>query len=149
MTQAIQPTGFYWAGFLCLILGVLKLTRETHWSWWREMLPLWAVLGHNVLYIGVGFLWLSFADDGVTDEEVMTRETNRTYGYQLAALFCFAVFADNVLSRIEGAGQTAGFWLTSGRWELIFVFSVLSAALQFLLWSEVVPPASHRSRGGE
>ena len=146
MTQAIQPTGFYWAGFLCLILGVLKLTVETHWSSWRVMLPLWAVLGHNVLYIGVGFLWLSFTDDGVTDEEVVTRETNQTYGYQLAALFCFAVFADNVLSRIEGAGQTAGFWLTSGRWELIFVFSVLSAALQLLSWSEVVPPARHRSR---
>lgn len=147
MTQAIQPTGFYWAGFLCLILGVLKLTLEMHWSWWRVMLPVWAVLGHNVLYIGVGFLWLSFSDDGVTDEEVVTRETNETYRYQLAALFCFAVFADDVLSRIEGAGQTAGFWLTSGRWELIFVFSVLSAALQLLFWSEVVPPARHRSRG--
>ena len=111
------------------------------------MLPVWAVLGHNVLYIGVGFLWLSFADDGVTDDEVVTRETNQTYGYQLAALFCFAVFAENVLSRIEGAGEPAGFWLTSGRWELIFVFSVLSAALQLLFWSEVVPPVRHRSRG--
>ena len=147
MTQAIQPTSFYWAGFLCLILGVLKLTLEMHWSWWRVMLPVWAVLGHNVLYIGVGFLWLSFSDDGVTDEEVVTRETNETYRYQLAALFCFAVFADNVLSRIEGADQTAGFRLTSGRWELIFVFSVLSAALQLLFWPEVVPPARHRSRG--
>jgi hypothetical protein len=95
VTQAIQPTGFYWARFLCLILGILKLTLEMHWSWWRVMLPVWAVLGHNVLYIGVRFLWLSFADDGVTDEEVVTRETNETYGYQLAALFCFAVFADN------------------------------------------------------
>ena len=147
MTQAIQPTGFYWAGFLCLILGVLKLTLEMHWSWWRVTLPVWAVLGHNVLYIGVGFMWLSFADDGVTDEEVVTRETNHTYGYQLAALFCFAVFADNVLSRIEGAGQTAGFWLTSGRWELIFVFSVLTVALQLLFWSEVVPAARYRSSG--
>ena len=80
MTQAIQPTGLYWAGFLCLISGVLKLTVETHWSWWRVMLPVWAVLGHNVVYIGVGFIWLSFADDGVTDEEVVTRERNHTYG---------------------------------------------------------------------
>jgi hypothetical protein len=77
----------------------------------------------------------------------MVRETNRTYGYQLAALFCFAAFADSVLSPIEGAGQTAEFWLTSGRWELIFVFRVLSAALQLLFWSDVVPPARHRSRG--
>ena len=49
------------------------------------MLPVWAVLGHNVVYISVGFIWLSFADDGVTDEEVVTRERNHTYGCQLAA----------------------------------------------------------------
>ena len=147
MGSQFQMLGFYLAGFLCLILAVFKLTVEGHGSWWRVLLPLCVVLGHNALYIGVGFIWLSFADDGVTDEEVVTRETNHTYGYQLAALFCFAVLADNVLSRIEGAGQTAGFWLISGRWELIFVFSVLSAALQLLFWSEVVPLASHRSRG--
>ena len=149
MTQAIQATGFYWAGFLCLILGILKLTMEKHWSWWRVLLPVWAVLGHNILYIGVGLMWLSFADDGVTEEDVVIRERNHPYASSLAALFCFAVFADNVLRRIEGAGQTEGLWLTSGKWELIFVFGVLSVALQLLFWSEVVPPASHRSRGGE
>ena len=111
------------------------------------MLPVWAVLGHNVVYIGVGFIWLSFADDGVTDEEVVTRERNHTYASQLAALFCFAVLADNVLRRIEGAGQMAGFSLTSGRWELILVFGVLSVALQLLFWCEVVPPPRHRSSG--
>ena len=147
MTQAIQPTGFYWAGLLCLISGVLKLTVETHWSWWRVMLPVWAVLGHNVVYIGVGFIWLSFADDGGNDEEVVTRERNHTYGCQLAALLCFAVLADNVLRRMEGAGQMAGFSLTSGRWELILVFGVLSVALQLLFWCEVVPPPRHRSSG--
>ena len=144
--QTIQLTGFYWAGFLCLILGVLKLTLETHWSWWRVMLPVWTVLGHNVLYIVAGFMWLSFADDGVTEEEVVIRESRHTYGYPLAALFCFAVFADNVLRRIEGAGQTEEFWLTSGRWELIFVFGVLSAVLELLFWSEVVS-TRHRSSG--
>ena len=111
------------------------------------MLPVWAVLGHNVVYIGVGFIWLSFADDGVSDEEVVTRERNPTYGCQLAALFCFAVLADHVLRRIEGAGQMAGFSLTSGRWELILVFGVLSVALQLLFWCEVVPPPRHRSSG--
>ena len=147
MTQPIQPAGLYWAGFLCLILGILKLTVETHWSWSRVLLPVWAVLGHSLLYIGVGFIWLSFADDGVTEEEIVIREGNHTYCYQLAALLCFAMFADNVLRRIEGAGQTAGFGLSSGRWELIIVFGVLSVALQLLFWSEVVPPVRHRSHG--
>ena len=146
MRQPIQPAGFYWAGFLSLILGVLKLTVETHWSWWRVLLPVWAVLGHGILYIGVGFLWLSFADDGVTEEEAVIREGNHTYGYQLAALLCFAMFADNALRRIEGAGRTAAFGLSSGRWELILVFSVLSVALQLLFWSEVVPSPRRRSR---
>ena len=126
---------------------MLKLTVETHWSWARVLLPVWAVLGHNLLYVGVGFIWLSFADDGVTEEEVVIRERNHTYGYQLTALLSFAMFADNVLRRIEGASERAGFGLTSGRWELIIVFGVLSVALQVLFWSQVVPPIRNRSRG--
>ena len=64
MREAILPAGFYWAGLLSLILGVLKVTVEAHWSWWRVLLPAWVVLGHGILYIGVGFLWLSFATTG-------------------------------------------------------------------------------------
>ena len=105
-----------------------------------------AVLGHNLLYISVGFVWLTFFDEGVTEDEIVIRERDHTYGYQLAALLCFAIFADNVLRRIEGADQTVGFWLSSGRWELISVFGILSVALQLLFWSEVVPPAKHRDR---
>jgi hypothetical protein len=59
--QQIQMLGFYLAGFLCLVLAVLKLTIEVHW--WRVLLPLWVVLGHNALYITVGLVWLFFADD--------------------------------------------------------------------------------------
>ena len=73
MAQPLEPAGFYWSGFLCLILAVLKLTLEAHWSWWRVLLPLWAVLGHNILYIIVGFVWLSFADGGITEGEVTIR----------------------------------------------------------------------------
>ena len=51
--QQIQMLGFYLAGFLCLVLAVLKLTIEGHWSWWRVFVPLWVVLGHNALYITV------------------------------------------------------------------------------------------------
>jgi hypothetical protein len=56
--QPIQLAGFYLAGLLCLAAAILKLTIEGHWSWWRVLLPLWAVLGHNILYIVVGFAWL-------------------------------------------------------------------------------------------
>ena len=145
MARPVEPAGFYWAGFLCVIFGVLKLTVETHWSWWRVLLPVWAVLGHNLLYISVGLVWLTFVDDEVAEEEVVIREGDRSHGYQLAALLCYAGFADNMLRRIEGAGQS-GFWLSSGRWELILVFGILSVALNLLFWSEVVP-VNHRTRG--
>jgi hypothetical protein len=31
--RQIQTLGLYLAGFLCLVLAVLKLTIEGHWSW--------------------------------------------------------------------------------------------------------------------
>ena len=83
MARPIEPAGFCWAGFLCLIFGALKLTVEKQWTWWRVLLPVWAVLGHNLLYISVGFVWLF--DDGVTEDEIVIRERDHTYGYQLAA----------------------------------------------------------------
>jgi hypothetical protein len=49
--QPIQLSGFYVAGLLCLGAAILKLTLDEHWSWWRVLLPLWAVLGHNIIYI--------------------------------------------------------------------------------------------------
>jgi len=102
--QQIQMLGFYLAGFLCLVLAVLKLTVEGQWSWWRVLLPLWVVLGHNALHITVGFVWLFFADDGAAGEEVAIRQDDGPYGYQLGAMPYFPIFADNLLGRIEGPG---------------------------------------------
>ena len=96
--------GFYWAGFLCLLLAGLKLTIEGHWSWWRVLLPLSVVLGHNALYITVGFVWLFFVDDGAAGEEVTIQQDDGPYSYQLAAMLCFLIFLDNLLKRIEGPG---------------------------------------------
>ena len=145
--QQIQMLGFYLAGFLCLVIAVLKLTIEGHWSWWRVLLPLWVVLGHNALYITVGFVWLFFADDGAAGEEVTIRQDDGPYSYQLAAMLCFLIFADNLLGRIEGPGETMWFWLSSGRWELIFVSGVLSVVCQLLFWSGIVLTGNRRTRG--
>ena len=76
MAKPLQPAGFYWSGFLCLVLAVLKLMREANWSWWRVLLPFWAVLGHNILYITVGFVWLSFADDGAAEEATIPLDSD-------------------------------------------------------------------------
>ena len=57
-SQQFQAKGFYVAGFLSLILTVLKLTEMKQWSWWRVLLPLWLLIGHNAMYLLVGFLCL-------------------------------------------------------------------------------------------
>jgi hypothetical protein len=144
--QQIQMLGFYLAGFLCLVLMVLKLTIEGQWSWWRVFLPLWVVLGHNALYITVGFVWLFFADDGAAGEEVTIRQDDGPFGYQLAALLCFLIFADDLLRRIEGHEEMVRFWVSAGRWELILGSGVLSLVCQLLFWSRIVPVGNPRIR---
>jgi len=136
VTGSFEPVGFYWAGFLCLVLAVLKLSGEAHWSWWRVLLPLWVVFGHNILYVAIGFVWLSFTDDG--EEEVTIRQGDGGYGYQVAALVCFVVFADNVLRRMEGQQEQLFLWVSSGRWETIVVFGMLTVIMQLLFWSKIV-----------
>ena len=147
MTGSFKPAGFCWAGLLCVVLAVLKLTAEAHWSWWRVLLPLWVVLGHNILYVAIGFVWLSFTDDGAAEEAVTLRKGHGGYDYQAAALVCFVVFADNVLRRIEGPGENM-LWVSSGRWELIVVSGTLSVLMQLLFWSEVVDPGTRRTHRG-
>ena len=136
MTGSFEPVGFYWAGFLCLVLAVLKLSGEAHWSWWRVLLPLWAVLGHNILCVAIGFVWLSFTDHG--EEEVTIRQGDGGYGYQVAALVCFVVFADNVLRRMEGHQEQRFLWVSSGEWVTIVVFGMLTVIMQLLFWSKIV-----------
>jgi hypothetical protein len=123
--------GFSLAGFLCVALAVLKLTREVHWSWWRVLLPLWLVLGHNILYVTVGLVWIHFAEYGAKGEATI-RQDPEPYGYQLGAMLCFLIFLDNLLR------DTVWFGFSSGRWGLILVFGVLSVLSQLLFWSDVV-----------
>jgi hypothetical protein len=93
-------------------------------------------LGHNILYVAIGFVWLSFTDDG--EEEVTIRQGDGGYGYQVAALVCFVVFADNVLRRMEGQPEQLFLWVSSGRWETIVVFGMLTVIMQLLFWSKIV-----------
>jgi hypothetical protein len=74
MRRPIQMLGFSLAAFLCVALAVLKLTSEVHWSWWRVLLPLWLVLGHNILYVTVGFVWIYLAAYGAKGEEATIRQ---------------------------------------------------------------------------
>jgi hypothetical protein len=143
--QQVQMLGFYLAGFLCLVFAVLKLTIEGHWSWWRVLLPLLVVVGHNVVYIAVGFVWLAL----LGSEDATTREIRRWEIYQLSSMLCVLVVLDNLLRRIGGPGESAWWWLASGRWEVIILFGVLSLGCQLLFWSGVVRTGNGRTHGEE
>ena len=147
MRGSFEPAGFCGAGFLCLVLAVLNLTGEAHWSWWRVLLPFWVVLGHNILYVAIGFVWLSFTGDDAEEEAVAVNEGHGGYAYQVAALVCSVVFADNVLRRMEGQQEQLFLWVSSGRWETIVVFGMLSVIMQFLFWSKIVDPGNHQESG--
>jgi len=105
-------------------------------------------LGHNILYVAIGFVWLSFTDGATAEEAVTIRQGHGGYDYQVAALVCLVVFADNVLRRMEGQQETMFLWVSSGRWETIVVFGTLSVIMQILFWSEIVDPGNRRTRGG-
>jgi hypothetical protein len=95
----------------------------------------------------VGFIWLSFVDHG-DDEESLTIRPNPPHSYHDAGMFCFLLFTDNLVGRMEVPDQRVWFWLRSGRSQLVLVFGILSVVCQLLFWSEAVCP-SHRTARGE
>jgi hypothetical protein len=129
--EPIQLAGFYLAGLLCLAAAILKLTIEGHWSWWRVLLPLWAVLGHNILYIVVGFAWLFFVPPGTPGEEDITIREDPPQRYEFGAMLCFLLFAHNLLARIEGgtSGCGSGLERVNGSCSYCSAFSACCASL--------------------
>ena len=103
------------------------------------------MLGHNALYIAVGFVWLSFADNNAARDEATIHSSDGSFPYQPAALFCFLLFADNLLARIEGIEEITWFGLRSGWWVVMVASGVLSVVCQLLFWSTIVPAESRRT----
>jgi hypothetical protein len=100
--------------------------------------PFWTMLGHNALYLAVGFVWLHVVDDG---EASVNEEAPD--GYQLAALLCFFLFVDNLVGRLERGQPPAWQWLGSGQWQLLLLFASLALLCQLLYWSEAIRSDSH------
>jgi hypothetical protein len=111
------------------------------------LLPLGVVLGPDALYGAVGLVGLLFADDDAAGEAVTIRQDHRPFGYQLAAMLGFLIFAAHGRGRIEGPEETVWFWLSSGRWELLIVSGVLRVVSQLLIWRGVVRPGPGGARG--
>ena len=144
--QPIQSEGLYVFGFFSLVLAVLKLTIEVHWSWWRVLLPLGVFLGHNLLHVLVGFICLFFVKYGEQggEEECTIVEAKLLTGYKLGGMLCFLIFLDNLLRWMERGGNSAWFWLCSGKLEVVVLFGLFSLVAQFLYWSEIVGELSEQ-----
>src|SRR5260370_572784 len=86
VAKPLEPAGFWLSGLVCVVLAVLKLAAEAQWSWWRVSLPLGECLGHNILYIVVGFVWLSFADYGAGEEAITIRPAGCVFNHVIEIL---------------------------------------------------------------
>jgi len=137
-SHQFQAKGYYVAGFLSLVLAVLKLTEMKPWSWWRVLLPLWVVIGHNVVYLLVGFLCLFAVRYGEDEEEEPAKVHNIPIFYQLASLVFVLISLDNLLRWLERGGKSYWFWLCSGSMAMVVVFGALTLLAQFLYWAEIV-----------
>jgi hypothetical protein len=137
--QQFQVKGFYLAGFVSLVLAVLKLTEMKHWSWWRVFLPLWVIVGHNVIYLLVGFLCLFAVRYGEDEEagEPAKIQSDRI-AYQVASLVCVLISTDNLLRWLERGGNSYWFWLCSGSVAMVVLFGILALVAQFFYWAEIV-----------
>ena len=80
------------------------------------------------------FCWLKQEED---EEEPTTVQKHSREGYNIAALLFFFLFLDNLLRRVEGQAWK-GFWLCSGRLEVVVLFGMLSLVAQFVYWSRIV-----------
>ena len=112
------------------------------WSWWRVFLPLWVIVGHNMIYVLVGFL-CPFAVGNGEDEEAEAAEEpakvpSDRIAYQAASLVCVLIATDNLLRWLERGGNSYWFWLCSGSVAMVVLFGTLALAAQFFYWADIV-----------
>ena len=139
--KAIGTNGFFLFGALTLIMAILKLTVITDWSWWRVSLPIAIFVGFNMVYILVGFIYLSLVNirGRPPEDETALVEGHHRIPHDWISLLFFALFADNLVRWWEGADSSHWFWLLSGQIEAVLIFAGLSMADLFVYWSRIGP----------
>jgi len=138
-SQQFQAKGFYISGCVSLVLAALKLTEMKQWSWWRVFLPLWVIVGQNVIYVLVGFLCLFAVRDREDEEaEEPAKVQSDRLVYQVASLVCVLIAMDNLLRWLERGGNSYWFWLCSGSVAMVVLFGILALVAQFFYWAEII-----------
>ena len=137
--KPIETQGFWLFGGLSILLALGKVTGLWDGSWWRVALPFLIFLLFNVLYITMGFLYLSVVSvrqRPQEEESYLLRTQTDTVHYWAGFLFVSGL-ALNVVSRLEPGKASTGWWLFSGRLEVLAAFAAFSVVSLWLYWSQI------------
>jgi hypothetical protein len=137
--KTIETKGFWIFGGLSVLLALGKITGLWAGSWWQVALPFLIFLGFNVLYIAMGFLYLSIVPVryGPEDAESDLLRTHSDSAHYWAGFIFLACFALNVVRRLEPVEASTVWWLFSGRVEVLIAFGAFSVVSLWLYWSRI------------
>ena len=137
--KTIETTGVWLFGGLTVLFALGKVLGLWGWSWGHVVLPMLILLVFNVLYIAIGLLYLSVCPvpEGPDAEETALLRTHTDTAHYWAGFVLCAGFVFNVVSRVEQTEASTGWWLCSGRVEVLIAFGTFSVISLWLYWSRI------------
>jgi hypothetical protein len=137
--KTIETTGVWLFGGLTVLLTLGKVTGLWGGSWGRVALPMLIFLVFNALYIATGFLYLSVCPvpERPAAEETALLRTHTDRGHYWAGFVLCASFVLNMMNRVERAEVSMGWWLFSGRVEVLIAFGAFSVISLWLYWARI------------
>jgi hypothetical protein len=93
----------------------------------------------NALYIATGFLYLSVCPvpERPAAEETALLRTHTDRAHYWAGFVLCASFVLNMMNRVERAEVSTGWWLFSGRVEVLIAFGAFSVISLWLYWARI------------
>ena len=137
--KTIETTGVWLCGGLTVLCALGKVLGLWEWSWGHVALPMLILLVFNVFYIATGLLYLSVfpvPERPEAEETALLRTHTDTAHYWAGVALC-AGFVLNVVQRWEQAEVSTGWWLCSGRVEVLIAFGAFSVSSLWLYWSRI------------
>ena len=137
--KTIETTGLWLFGGLTVLFALGQVLGLWEWSWGRVAFPMLIFLVFNALYIATGFLYLSVCpvpERPEAEETARLRTHTDTAHYWVGFVLC-AGFVLNVVSRLEPAEASTGWWLFSRQMEVLIAFGTFSVISLWLYWSRI------------
>ena len=137
--KTIETTGVWLFGGLTVLFALGKVMGLWGWSWGRVALPMLIFVVFNALYIATGFLYLSVfpVPARPAAEETARLRTHTDTAHYWAGFVLCAGLVFNGVSRLEQTEASTGWWLCSGRVEVLIAFGMCSVISLWLYWSRI------------